>query len=58
MAELEADCLKTGEGLWPRRRHKTELASGNSDAMQVKRKKLSQEVSFNNLKGTHFEMEL
>ena len=58
MAELEADCLKTGRAPWPRRRHKAELAGDGSDAMQVKRKKLSQGASMKSLKGAHFEVEL
>ena len=58
MAELEADCLKTGGAPWPRRRHKAELACDCSDAMQVKGKKLDQGVSMKSLKGTHFEVEL
>ena len=54
MAELEADCHKTDEGPWPGRRHKAELAGGDDDAMQAKKKKLSQRVSMKNLKGAHF----
>ena len=40
MAELEADCLKTGRALWLGRRHKVEFAAGGGDAMQAKGKKL------------------
>ena len=58
MTELEADCLKTGGGPWPGRRHKAELASGGSDAMQLKRKKLGQGVSMKSLKGAYFEVEI
>ena len=44
MAELEADCLKTGGGPWPGRHHKAKFAGGGGDAMQAKRKKLGQGV--------------
>ena len=58
IAELQADCLKTGRAPWPGRRHKAEFAGGGGDAMQDKRKKLGQEVSMKSLKGAHFEVEL
>ena len=55
----EANCFKTGRAPWPERRHKAEFASGGSDAMQIKRKKLGQgRVSMKSLKGTYFEVEL
>ena len=58
MAELEADCLKTGRAPWRGRRHKLEFAGAGSNAMQVKKKKLGQGVSMESLKGAHFEVEL
>ena len=57
MAELEADCLKTGRASWPGRRHKAEFAGGGGDAMQVKGKKVSQGVLMKSLKGAYFEVE-
>jgi len=51
MAELEADCLKTGG------RHKAKFAGGG-DAMQAKGKKLGQGVPMKSLKGDHFKVEL
>ena len=57
MAELEADCLKTGKAHWPGRRHKAKFTGGGGDAMQAKRKKLGQRVSMKSLKGAHFEVE-
>ena len=58
MTELEADCLKTGRAPRRGRGHRAEFAGGDGDAMQVKGKKLGQEVSIKSLKGTHFEVEL
>jgi len=58
MAELKADCLKTGRAPWLGRRHKAELADGGSDAMQAKGKKLGQRVSMKIVKGAHFEVKL
>jgi len=42
---------------WPGRRHKAELAGGGGDAIQAKRKKLSQGVSMKSLKRAYYEME-
>ena len=58
MAELEVDCLKTGRDPWPGRSDKAEFTGGGDDAMQAKRKKLSQGVLMKNLKGAHFKVEL
>ena len=58
MTELEADYLKISRAPWPGSRHTSKLASGGSDAMQVKGKKLGQGVSMKSLKGAHFEVEL
>ena len=38
MAELEADCLKTGGGSWPGRCHYAEFVGGGGDAMYAKKK--------------------
>ena len=58
MAKLEVDCFKTGRTPWSGRHHKVKFAGGSGDAMQVKGKKLGQEVSIKSLKGAHFEVEL
>ena len=59
MAELEADCLKTGRSPMAEKASQSGICrQDGGDAMQIKRKKLSQGVSMKSLKGAHFEVEL